>query len=578
MRSWLVIVALTVQVEAEPRWQQVNAPVIRRVWGVDDALFGVGPGGVHRSTDGGATWVSIDRAPANGIWGDGDLWVVRDRSIHRFDGAAWTNLVLPVSFATKLEGMWGAGPDRYVFGSERGTGVLLHSRDRGATWTSESIALSRVTSVWGRGSEVFAVGGDVMRSTGDGIWISVHRGELHAIGGTSKMVYAVGGKGTIVAFDGTTWTRRASGVTYALSSITASGAVYAGSDEGPPLRSVDGVTWRPVTALVPRGHVWESSTATIAVAGEVHVLATPLPVVVPTNPLGMPAVPSLPLAALDASSALRLRFKIDDDDKLPYRHDLLRIATSRFGDGYAVLPRLAHAGKPPALRIDEIKDCGTYPPRWSSRLLIPARLTCSSTCGMVKVNARIGAGPVSQSTQVANSLAITSCSDQALGTQTVVERIERDLANAYLSKLYLAIEQTKPGTDTRIEALAHYLLEGGDSMHAKRALAAELGVAETWSGLFWNAAPPPSPIKPVCTYEQLFEQDAKESEQRGRHGDALTTYEAILGCYSGYLERAVRAACRAGASLKAKWHYSNLPEGERPRLLEICKENGIDPR
>lgn len=205
MRAWLVVLALSTTVDAEPiapaRWQQAtNAPAMTRVWGVGAELYGVGASGVFRSLDAGASWASADKGgAANAVWGTGldDIWVVRDRSIHHsVDGAGgfWSAQTLPVSMSTKLEGIWGSGNDRYVFGSDRAlrSAVLVHSRDRGASWRSEDLDGERIAGMWGRTADVYAVGSrGVLHSTGDG-WSVVARGSFEAIWGDAKTIYAVG--------------------------------------------------------------------------------------------------------------------------------------------------------------------------------------------------------------------------------------------------------------------------------------------------------------------------------------------------------------------------------------------------
>jgi hypothetical protein len=93
-------------------WQQsTSAPALSRVWGVGAEIYGVGTSGVHRSTDGGATWMQVgDPGAAIGVWGSGldDVWVVRARTLHHStdgEGEHWTTRTLPVSFGTTLEGM-----------------------------------------------------------------------------------------------------------------------------------------------------------------------------------------------------------------------------------------------------------------------------------------------------------------------------------------------------------------------------------------------------------------------------------------------------------------------------------------
>jgi hypothetical protein len=319
------LLAVTAQAETlEERrggtiWQQsTNAPPIARVWGSGTSIFGVGAAGAYFSLDAGASWAPIDGyGPANGVWGTGldDIWIVRAHTIHHSadgHGKHWTTQSLPMlSFDAAMEGIWGVDRDRYVFGVDRsdGTarGTIARSRDRGVTWRDEPlpIAIERIAGMWGSAAnDVYAVGarGVVLHSSGDGQWRVVRTpaqgaASLEGIWGASATsIYAVGTGGTILhSVDrGKTWRPRASGVTYTLASIMGvDREILVGSADGAPLRSTDGATWRPMTALVSRGHVWaiDREHAIVATTSNVQFLGE-APVIENRSraPLSTPAV------------------------------------------------------------------------------------------------------------------------------------------------------------------------------------------------------------------------------------------------------------------------------------------------
>src|SRR6185503_5895981 len=92
---------------------------------------------------------------------------------------------------------------------------------------------------------------------------------------------------------GKTWTRRLSGVTYTLSSIVGTGSeILVGSADGPPLRSTDGVAWRPLSAMVSRGVAWSDGEHQLVAASTGVQLFTEAPVVAPpVQPASYPMPP-----------------------------------------------------------------------------------------------------------------------------------------------------------------------------------------------------------------------------------------------------------------------------------------------
>ncbi|MGH7294129.1 MAG: WD40/YVTN/BNR-like repeat-containing protein [Polyangiaceae bacterium] len=109
----------------------------------------------------------------NGVWGSSadDVYVVGDGGVilHTTDrGKTWslTSVASPSGARTTFNGVWGSGPtDVYAVGTE---GTIVHSSDRGRTWQTQraesasapsSPKSTVLKSVWGSGpQDVYAVG------------------------------------------------------------------------------------------------------------------------------------------------------------------------------------------------------------------------------------------------------------------------------------------------------------------------------------------------------------------------------------------------------------------------------------
>jgi hypothetical protein len=414
----------------------------------------------------------------------------------------------------------------------------------------------------------------VLHATGDG-WSLVARGSLEAIGGDAKAIYAVGANGTIVSStDGKAWTRRASGVTYALSSImAANGEIFVGSVDGPPLRSTDGIAWKPMTGMVPKGHVW---SGTLAAAGDVYALTTPAP-----TPVFIPSVTPSPNTKIHEQmtnrEALAARLDVEKDSKLPFRRDLIRIATTRFEDGFPMLPRLARAGTPISLDVTSKTGCGSEPlPPQRPNAKFSGTLTCTMTCS--EVSATLKLANTTSGAKLTSRIPITSCSLQAAAVKDLIEVMEIRLTNSHLDGLKQRIAKLKPGTDERLDTLAAYVLDGGPDPTYRTLLAAELGVSSQWPGLFWNRAPSTTRIPTACKANQMIVRDAEESTRSGLHRDALDTYELLTDCEPSYSVDAYRAACRARNPQRAAFHFANMAGRFQLKYLPECTDAGIDPR
>jgi photosystem II stability/assembly factor-like uncharacterized protein len=598
---WRVVLVgclLTGPVGAEPeerrgpaRWQQAtSAPSLVRVWGIGAELYGVGPSGTHRSIDGGATWSAVEQGSANGIWGSSlaDVWVVRARTIHHsMDGAGehWAARTLPVSFGTTLEGIWGIDRERYVFGADRseGRGVILHSRDGGASWQREAVDIERVAGMWGTAKDRYAVGarGAILHSSGDGSWRTVRTGtgSLEGIWGTEHAIYAVGTGGTILSStDGKTWTPRTSGVKYTLSSIVGlSGReLFVGSVDGAPLRSTDGAAWKPITALVPRGHVWASSREHMVVASsEVHFVGDSL-----GEPIVAPVVP-------DDLKPLITRFA-----QYPAARDLIAIAAHRLGSRVPLSPWLTRPGLP-RFRITSIKNCSslldaltrdpafTYP-----GTEIALELTCAKPCSAtnprptVTQHAKIlHAGAVKSSVEVHYEAQPDLCAandpEATIAHEAVMARHASQLGTELITSLADATSEA-----AKIDAYARYLIDGGITHTIT--LAQLLDRPVTWRGFFWNDPVASSTAQPaakqaVCSSPPPpgAEEKADEAFNQGQYAQASRYFQKLLPCRPRVLQKAYLAACRAREFPLAKKLFQQIGNNN---YAVICMKEGFDPR
>jgi len=147
------------------------------------------------------------------VWGssDNDVWAVGDSgALVHFVGGQYKPVVSPT--ANPLHGLWGSGPNDIYAVGDRAT--VLHYD--GQTWSRLPIAggetgIGALNSVWGAGPDsVWIVGADgVVLHRSGGTLTRVNHGAttslLLSVWGTGNSVYAVGGGGTLLTYDGTTW-------------------------------------------------------------------------------------------------------------------------------------------------------------------------------------------------------------------------------------------------------------------------------------------------------------------------------------------------------------------------------------
>lgn len=277
------------------------------IWAGPRGLFAVGGSGtILLSTDGGATWQQLPRVTTNdltAIWGVQDeIWAAGDDTIiHSSDGgASWQAQWQPQSFEDVVffAGVWGSGPDDvYVVADafERSVeehGVILHSTDRGASWTRWETPSTEagLTAVWGSGAtDVFAVGHDGLAedvelvlhsSDGGASWQQLSTGmtkqQIRGVWGNGPNdVFLVGGGqgGAVILHStdhGATWTAPTLPTSPPLNSMTAIDANrrIAVGDGGALLSSADGGTsWK--SEIAPS----KFSLVSVAVDSSANVIA-----------------------------------------------------------------------------------------------------------------------------------------------------------------------------------------------------------------------------------------------------------------------------------------------------------------
>jgi photosystem II stability/assembly factor-like uncharacterized protein len=518
---------------SSPMWRSLpDAPVVTRLWGTGPVLYAIGPTALHRSSDRGESWSVVRGVThARGVWGTGakDVWVASDRSVaHSIDGngATWRVKSLDMlHHAAVMEGVWGAAQHVYVFGGDRGSdgvfrGAILHSRDRGTSWTSEllPVEVARISAMWGSSSsDVYAVGhrGVILHSAGDGVWHvqrppTDDRATLEGIWGDAANIYAVGANGTILHTGdrGKTWRPRASGVRYALSSIFGLGReIFVGSADGPPLRSTDGGTWKPITALLARGQVWASDRAHlyamtptgIEYFGDAEVRIARAAPVMPAAAARSQAWRTAPSRIGFADDIVMLRaVAAGHGVRFPNARDVALLAAHRLGAASIPSPAKTASSASPA-RLGTIAGCSDVDDQTNA--VIPPRgievvvdIACVWTCGanpnvVAKAHAtRWENGKASSSANVGFTMQSTVCraaSEIAEIKQISLSQSLKAFARPRSEAHQQALDAAR-SPDEIEDADARYLLEGGDDPTIRARLAARYGKPVTWRGFFWN--------------------------------------------------------------------------------------------
>ncbi|HVK67573.1 MAG TPA: hypothetical protein VM694_23970 [Polyangium sp.] len=135
---------------------------VREVWGVGDLVFAATVDEFLQSNDRGLTWRPGNLPPKTtpmSVWGTSpdEVWVGAKNLILRSTdrGATWKPSAVPAD--AYYNGFWADDRDVYAVGSD---GVILHSSDRGGTWErqGEALGLRWLYGVWGNSRDVWAFG------------------------------------------------------------------------------------------------------------------------------------------------------------------------------------------------------------------------------------------------------------------------------------------------------------------------------------------------------------------------------------------------------------------------------------
>jgi hypothetical protein len=251
------------------------------VWGSGPAdVWAAGDDGIIAHWDG-ARWARSAAPVANELpyyythlWGTGpnDVWAVGTRGvIVHWDGARWSPV--PSGTDVMLTDVWGSGPaDVWATGS---SGTILHWD--GVAWsTNQTGATATLDGIWGSGADDIWAVGYLSQPFGDALggiidhWDGAAWSEMPLAAGTNVQsiwgsgpgdVWAVGARGTIVHWNGTTWTLTPSGtITDAFTGIWGSGPddVWAVGYKG-TIVHWNGLAWSIAThAPTSLGAVWAS--------------------------------------------------------------------------------------------------------------------------------------------------------------------------------------------------------------------------------------------------------------------------------------------------------------------------------
>jgi hypothetical protein len=223
---------------------------------------------VHARDSAPARGAIITVADTSANEGSSDAYAIHPTTVVSSDGWAWQN---PLPQGNDLRGISGrSGDDIFAVGE---AGTIMHYN--GATWTpmlsgttEDLYAVTTMTS-----SDVFAAGdGGVIHYDGVGWRQTLGETSLRGIWGTTpSSVFAVGDEGTVVRYDGETWTEVDSGTTSNLRGVWGSSPseVFAVGDNGTVLRYQYGaVTLTSVTGNSNLHGVWGSSPSDVFAVGD----------------------------------------------------------------------------------------------------------------------------------------------------------------------------------------------------------------------------------------------------------------------------------------------------------------------
>jgi len=198
--------------------------------------------------DGLGTLTGVD-----GIASD-DLYVSSEYAAYHYDGSAWTQLPGPVQ---RLTSVYARAHDDVLFTGWSSLGGYIFHYD-GASISPVTVpGVDGLFGMWGRGSQIFAVGesGTVLHFDGTDWSVSAESpNHLFDVWGAGLAdVYAVGIAGTVLHYDGTGWSPTGPGGTHDFLDVWGSSGsdVYVvgtrtGSEAEGIIYHFDGATWGEV--------------------------------------------------------------------------------------------------------------------------------------------------------------------------------------------------------------------------------------------------------------------------------------------------------------------------------------------
>lgn len=274
--------------------ESAGSAALASVWGSSaNDVYAVGAGGtiVHSTGDG--KWTAIASGCSDDlhdVWGSSasDIYIVgavanptwSGSVLHSVDGGKTFGLMRMGNLDVAV---WGSGAnDVYV----ADYGVLHHSADGGATWSSTTLPTLQAAAVWGASAgDVFAFGNTTSNQQAvarthdafadyDVAMPGANDGLLAAWGSSANDIWAVGAPASVShsSDDGATWqTVTPPGDLGGIVSVwgASAGDVYVLASRGGLLHTSDaGATWTSVT-LPGSGYakVWGSSASDLYVVG-----------------------------------------------------------------------------------------------------------------------------------------------------------------------------------------------------------------------------------------------------------------------------------------------------------------------
>jgi hypothetical protein len=196
---------------AADTWTKVSptplAPLFG-IWGTDanDAYVVGDSGNIFSWT--GAAWApmtSNTALPLRSVWGTSTSNIVAVGSggvIQRYNGSNWGAAPSTPLTGLTLRGVWTSDTKIIAVGNQSTMGGIIATKEA-AAWNTQLVSTMYLSSVWGRADDdVYAVGtsGTIMHYDGS-TWTAMASGamsDLEAVGGTQANTFAVGAAGTIL--------------------------------------------------------------------------------------------------------------------------------------------------------------------------------------------------------------------------------------------------------------------------------------------------------------------------------------------------------------------------------------------